>query len=290
LYESKYAVILEKTRAYLKSQTERLRSAGLNSRAAIFISAGFDASEYEDPGMQRHSVNVPTEFYARFTRDLVRIAAEEGTSVEGRIVSVLEGGYSDRALCSGVFSHLCGLAGDGPSNQKQEPIVIGSEAGQTRARKDSSASERGARRYESSWWAPAELDELEATLAKPVPAPRIIRNSPEPNYASPTQASQARAVAPSSKRSISGLSAIANLEASKSLEPPSPLEVPWAIAACELTKLLIPTERKTTSYTAEELNAEATKIRRERQAALAASNLSQTGTIPEERPSTRMAL
>ncbi|KAL1836469.1 hypothetical protein VTJ49DRAFT_5129 [Mycothermus thermophilus] len=291
LYESKYAVLLDKTRAYLRSQTERLRSAGLNSRAAIFISAGFDASEYEDPGMQRHSVNVPTEFYARFTRDLVRIAAEEGTSVEGRIISVLEGGYSDRALCSGVFSHLCGLAGDGPSNRDQESVCSGSETGHVRARKDSSASERGARRYESSWWSPSELDELDATLAKPVPVPRVVRTGPEPNYTSPTQASQAKAVVPKGRRSMSGLSPITSLDPSRSLEPPPPpLEVPWTIATCELTKLLIPTGRKTTSCTAEELNAEATKIRRERQAALTAANPAQNGTTTEERPPTRMAL
>ncbi|KAL2267012.1 hypothetical protein VTJ83DRAFT_4289 [Remersonia thermophila] len=294
LYESKYAVLLDKTRAYLKGQTERLRSAGLNARAAIFVSAGFDASEHEDPGMQRHGVNVPTEFYARFTRDLVRIAAEEGTSVEGRIVSVLEGGYSDRALCSGVLSHLCGLAGDGPGGRDPGPAASGSEAGPARARKDSSASERGARRYEPAWWSAAELDALEATLAKPVPAPRVIRTGPEPNYTSPTQASQAKAVVPKARRSMSGLSLAAGLEPPRSFEPPSPppLEVPWTIAACELTKLLIPTGRTTTSCTHEELNAEATKARRERQAAalLTAANPARSGAPLEDRPSTRMAL
>ncbi|KAL2190224.1 Arginase/deacetylase [Thermothelomyces heterothallicus CBS 203.75] len=295
LYESKYAVLLEKTRAYLKSHTERLRASGLNSRAAIFLSAGFDASEYEDPGMQRHNVNVPTEFYARFTRDVVRLAAEEGTSVEGRIISVLEGGYSDRALCSGVFSHLCGLAGDGPSNRDQELGSGASETGQQqftqqRARKDSSASERGVRRYESSWWSPAQLEQLEATLAAPVPAPRVIRNTPPPTYSSPTQASQAKAVNPKN-RSGSGLSQTTSNGASRvSFQLPPPPEVPWTIATVQLSRLLIPSGRQTASCTVEELSAEATRIRRERQAALAGSAPPTASSAPEDRPPTRMGL
>ncbi len=288
LYESKYAVLLEKTRAYLKSHTERLRASGLNSRAAIFLSAGFDASEHEGAGMQRHSVNVPTDFYARFTRDVVRIAAEEGTSVEGRIVSVLEGGYSDRALCSGVFSHLCGLAGDGPSKDFEfsgSASETGQKPIQQRARKDSCASERGARRYETSWWSPAELEELEATLIAPVSPPKSVRYSPPPTYSSPTHASQARAVGLKNRRSMSGLSATSNVPRLFFEAPPAP-EVPWTVATCELSKLLIPTARQTTSCTAEELNAEATKARRERQA----QSASVVATAPEDRPSTRMGL
>ncbi|KAG7287119.1 hypothetical protein NEMBOFW57_006624 [Staphylotrichum longicolle] len=296
LYESKYAVLLEKTRSYLKSHTERLRASGLNSRAAIFLSAGFDASEHEGAGMQRHSVNVPTEFYARFTRDVVRIAAEEGTSVEGRIISVLEGGYSDRALCSGVFSHLCGLAGDGPSNKDQDFSSSVSETGQKplqqRARKDSCASERGARRYESSWWSPAELEQLETALAAPVPVPRPVRNSPPPTYSSPTHASQAKVVNPKNRRSVSGLSPVTSSNGAPrhSFEPQPPPDVPWTIATCELSKLLVPSERQTTSCTAEELNAEATRARRERQAVLAQSAPLIAAPAPEDRPSTRMGL
>ncbi|KAK4100233.1 Arginase/deacetylase [Parathielavia hyrcaniae] len=295
LYESKYGVLLGKTRAFLKSHTDRLRASGLNSRAAIFLSAGFDASEYEDPGMQRHKVNVPTEFYARFTRDVVRIAAEEGTSVEGRIISVLEGGYSDRALCSGVFSHLCGLAGDGPSNRDQEFSSSASDMGQKpvqqRARKDSCASERGARRYESSWWSATELEQLEATLVTPEPAPRPVRNSTPPTYSSPTQASQARVVNLKTRRSVSGLSSTSSIGAPRVFyEPPPPPDVPWTVAALELSKLLIPTERQTASCTADELNAAATKIRSERQAALAGSVPPNAVPAQEDRPLTRMGL
>ena len=112
LYETKYSVILEKCRVFLKSHTDRLRTTPQAPKAAIFLSAGFDASEWESSGMQRHQVNVPTEFYARLTQDVIKIAAEVDTSVEGRVVSVLEGGYSDRALRSGILSHLSGMVGD----------------------------------------------------------------------------------------------------------------------------------------------------------------------------------
>lgn len=294
LYETKYSVLLEKTRSYLKSHTERLRTSGLNSRAAIFLSAGFDASEWEGAGMQRHNVNVPTEFYARLARDVVRIAAEEGTSVEGRIISVLEGGYSDRALCSGVFSHLCGLAGDGPSNRDQTLNGVGSDGQKTvplRSRKDSIASERGARRYDPAWWAASELEQLEAALTAPPVVPPKPRNSTPPTYSSPTQASQARAVAPKNRRSMSGLSAVSRNElGSHSYFPPPPPDVPWTIAAVELSKLLIPSGRQTSSCTHEDLNAEATRARRDRQIALAQSLPTAAAPGSGDRPSTRMGL
>ncbi|KAM9926266.1 hypothetical protein OXX59_003340 [Metschnikowia pulcherrima] len=72
----------------------------------LVISAGFDASEYENPQMQRHSINVPTSFYAKFTEDVVKLAQ---IHTKGKVLSFLEGGYSDGALVSGIFSHLIGL-------------------------------------------------------------------------------------------------------------------------------------------------------------------------------------
>ena len=73
----------------------------------LLRSAGFDASEHETASMSRHGCKLPTGFYRRFARD-VRIIAEKHT--KGRVVSVLEGGYSDRALCSGAMAHILGLA------------------------------------------------------------------------------------------------------------------------------------------------------------------------------------
>lgn len=299
LYESKYSVLLEKTRAYLRSETERLRAAGLHSRAAIFLSSGFDASEWEGAGMQRHNVNVPTEFYARLTRDVVRIAAEEGTSVEGRIISVLEGGYSDRALCSGILSHLCGLAGDDPATKEQEFNGLGYEMGQrmgsvrgrgdsssSHVRKDSSASERGIRRYEPSWWSASELEDLERTVSpNSVAEPKGPRITTPPAYFSPTQASVARAI--TARRSLSGLSP--NRAASRPPTPPPP-DIHWTVATHELSKLLIPSERQTDSCTQEDLNAEATRARRDRQSVVSQPHPPGTVAPQAERAPTRMAL
>lgn len=57
--------------------------------------------------MSRHGRKLPTGFFRQFTRD-VRALADAYAG--GRIVSVLEGGYSDRALCSGAMAHVLGLA------------------------------------------------------------------------------------------------------------------------------------------------------------------------------------
>ncbi len=123
LYDTKYSALVDHARRFLAAQADRFRApgAGQPGRGAIFLSAGFDASEWEGSGMQRHNVNVPTDFYARLTRDVVRMAADPAAGVDGRVVSLLEGGYSDRALCSGVLSHLCGLAAPSPDDPAAAP-------------------------------------------------------------------------------------------------------------------------------------------------------------------------
>lgn len=83
----------------------------------ITISAGFDALEYENPQMQRHGVNVPTSFYATFTKDVVKLAK---IHTKGKVISFLEGGYSDGALTTGIFSHLIGLTSDSKTAQNDE--------------------------------------------------------------------------------------------------------------------------------------------------------------------------
>lgn len=59
--------------------------------------------------MSKHGVYVPTSFYSRFTHEACAFADR---FAEGRLVSVLEGGYSNRALISGVMAHVAGLVGD----------------------------------------------------------------------------------------------------------------------------------------------------------------------------------
>ncbi|KAH6677901.1 histone deacetylase [Plectosphaerella plurivora] len=310
LYETKYMTIIEKTRLYLRQQAERLRAAGQAPKAAIFFSAGFDASEWETKGMQRHNVNVPTEFYARITQDVVKLAAEEGLGVEGRVISVLEGGYSDRALYSGIFSHLSGMVGD------QSPGATGAiasnglayEMGQrigtidesNAIKKEEEDEEKASslaslHAYNASWWASTELDGLETAMGTPPAEPKKPRYNVPPTYSSPTQASTARISNPAKvRRSMSGLSSVG----ASLVRPPSPPppEVPWAIAAHELSKLLIPSDRQTDSCQAEDLNAEATRARRDRQSVLnptlvtAMAAAAAPPPAPSERPTSRMSL
>lgn len=67
----------------------------------ILLSAGFDASEHEYASMSRHGAKVPTSFFSRFVKDVTAFAKMQGS---GKIVAVLEGGYSPRALSSGAGS------------------------------------------------------------------------------------------------------------------------------------------------------------------------------------------
>lgn len=287
LYETKYSILLEKTRNYLRTQYERVKSMKQTPKAAIFFSAGFDASEWEGAGMQRHQVNVPTEFYARLSQDVTKVAEEEGLGVDGRVISVLEGGYSDRALYTGVCSHLSGLVGEQtippPRAPSESSSSLGTEMGQRisavaeEPEETEFASKRGG--YDASWWTARELESLEHRMANPEPLPRVIRQQSPGSYASPTQASTAKVVDPANmRRSLSGLGN--GRPMSRPSSPPVP-DVPWTIATHELCKLLIPTDRQVDSCKAEDLNAEATRARQARQSSVAP---------PPERGASRMSL
>ncbi|KAK6200118.1 histone deacetylase domain-containing protein [Scheffersomyces amazonensis] len=116
-YEQDYQQYLNDSTKYNKyllkphlfSQPIAKPVAPLPFKPLITISAGFDASEYENPQMQRHGINVPTSFYASFTKDVVKLAK---IHTNGKVISFLEGGYSDGALSTGIFSHLIGLVND----------------------------------------------------------------------------------------------------------------------------------------------------------------------------------
>ncbi|KAI0871575.1 hypothetical protein GGS24DRAFT_55489 [Hypoxylon argillaceum] len=295
LYHSKYSILLEKTRNYLRLQTERFQAAGQVPKAAIFLSAGFDASEWEGAGMQRHKVNVPTGFYARLTRDVVRIASEEGLGVSGRVISVLEGGYSDRALYSGVLSHLSGLAGVEPMTPKEEGAYdikheFGYRAGPFSRRGTLNESDIRSLKafefpYDPNWWSITELDRFEADKIAPPPEPQKPRTVTPGNYSSPTQSSNAKMTEVAKiRRSFS------NLPASQMIMPRSPTPPPpdiyWTTAAHELSKLLVPSNRQVDSCTHSELNAEAAKARKDRQSLQPAGNA--TSDIPTA--PTRMSL
>lgn len=281
LYEDRYVVLIFKARAFLRSHTERLKSAPNHPqpKAAIFLSAGFDASEWESPGMQRHQLNVPTDFYARFTRDVVQLAEEEGLGVDGRVISVLEGGYSDRALMSGVLSHLSGLA---PPSKRTADVKanngLGHEMGRRLGKLDltgdvtqESLEPRGTSNetFDPRWWALPRLEEVEILVNPPAPmaAARKPRVAALPTYSSTTQSYTAKIVAsPQGRRSFSGPGTHVHPSTTSSARPisPPPPAVDWMTAAHELSKLLIPLDRQTRSCKPEELNAEASRARRER--------------------------
>jgi len=267
LYETKYLVLLEKARIFLRQHSDKLRAAGHQEpKAAIFISAGFDASEWESAGMQRHSVNVPTEFYARITADLVKLSQEEGTGVDGRLISVLEGGYSDRALTSGVLSHICGLTTDAAPSLPSSSDFFDAPKLQTINNwipENSTVANGPTLSFSPDWWALDDLEELEAVVAGRQPAgPKSLQDKTG-NYSSPTHASTLKMTDNARDRhSISALQARLSLE---SQYVPPPPDVSWAIAAYELSRVIIPSDRQTLSCTHEDLNAEGTKARRERQ-------------------------
>ncbi|KAJ6044716.1 uncharacterized protein N7446_002910 [Penicillium canescens] len=205
LYENKYSILITKTRSFLRRFSKQVAqdSGGRPPKGAIFISAGFDASEWENSNLNRKSKKVPTEFYARFTADIVRMAQEKDLGVDGRIISVLEGGYSQRALYTGVLGHLAGL------NDENGPGAAYS--------------------YDPAWWSSASVRDLESTIAGP---------SKPRGFLSPTVASSSRLAASSQDRKSGG---------------DDLPEVSCAVATHELSKLIIPSDIRTTSYTAADL-------------------------------------
>lgn len=276
LYEDRYMILLSKAKAFLLSHTERLRSAPNHPRpkAAIFLSAGFDASEWESAGMQRHQVNVPTDFYARFTRDVVRLAEEKGLAVDGRVISILEGGYSDRALLSGVLSHLSGLTASENVNDVYANHSLGNEMGRKLGKLDlnggPSQESVPIETFDSHWWALPRLEEVESLLNPPTPvaAPKKSRNPSQPTYTSITQSYSAKIVSPPhGRRSISTSGSQTYYSPSSPPSPPPPA-VELTTAVHELAKLLIPSDRETRSCKPEELNAEASRARRDRQSVI----------------------
>ena len=283
LYEDRYLVVLAKARAFLRAHSDRLRQAPTRPRpkAAIFLSAGFDASEWEGSGMQRHQVNVPTEFYARFTQDVVAMAEEENLGVDGRVISVLEGGYSDRALMSGVMSHISGMVATAKNQFPQEAVKSEPEStvnghvgpsglsyGLVKPSSRDGVSPRPA--YDPKWWSLPMLEEIE-NVVNPhaqASATKGQRSKIQPTFTSPTESFIAK-VNPTAqgRRSTSGSGAMKGVvvtQASRGPSPPPP-EVGWATAAHELSNLLVPQDRETKSCKPEDLNAEATRKRRDRQ-------------------------
>ncbi|KAF9260902.1 Arginase/deacetylase [Marasmius fiardii PR-910] len=100
LYERNYSRLIRKAEQFLDD------TGGPGEDVLVFVSCGMDACEHEYTSMSRHGRKVPVSFYHRFTQDACRFVDKYANR---RLVSVLEGGYSDRALLSGTLAHLCGM-------------------------------------------------------------------------------------------------------------------------------------------------------------------------------------
>lgn len=98
-----YCKLFDKASDFLKLGSQ-------DTNVPIFISCGFDASELEYESMSRHGRKVPVGFYYRFAKDAREFSRKHAN---GKIVSVLEGGYSDRTLIAGGLAHLVGLIEEG---------------------------------------------------------------------------------------------------------------------------------------------------------------------------------
>ncbi|SCV03798.1 LAME_0H13300g1_1 [Lachancea meyersii CBS 8951] len=121
LYQTKYRTIFAKADEYFRTAKQTMKALGKPFKALVVVSAGFDASEFEQASMQRHGVNVPTFFYNMFTKDALKLAQMHS---HGKVLSVMEGGYSDGAIASGVFSHLIGLQNQNWINEWGSAQVI----------------------------------------------------------------------------------------------------------------------------------------------------------------------
>ena len=88
---------------YLQAFEQKLRPAAMAfSPDFVFISAGFDAQAGDTLG----SMKVTTEGFAGLTRIVKDIAQR---CCQGRLVSVLEGGYGPNLLAASVEAHIRAL-------------------------------------------------------------------------------------------------------------------------------------------------------------------------------------
>ncbi|GAM84968.1 hypothetical protein ANO11243_029710 [Dothideomycetidae sp. 11243] len=248
LYETKYAVIFDKARLFLQKQTERIQAnpKGGKPRAAVFISAGFDASQWEGAGMQRHAVNVPTSFYERFTKDAVKLAQDESSAAEGRVISVLEGGYSNRALTSGVLSHISGLC---------QPVSSSVTNGHARLQEAMGIADSVLPHMphllpsDPRWWNSEALNALETYETAEVALPKKVRSGFVPTFASPTESFSNKVVDQDKfHRSMSG-----TMRPLPEIVDMAVPDVDWVAASHALCKVLVPSHRSTTSCKPEDL-------------------------------------
>ncbi|KAI0313788.1 Arginase/deacetylase [Amylostereum chailletii] len=225
LYNGAYNRLLNKAENFLRSTGEG------EDDTMVFISCGFDASEHEYSSMSRHARKVPTSFFHRFTRDACAFADKWA---RGRVVSVLEGGYSDKALLSGSMAHLTGLVGgaDSPLDRGSwwTPDIVDMLAKLAKKRRGPKTSLSASDAHPPAWLerATALLAKLDPAVASSTrtafvpPSTRTLRArkpaSPPPNSNAPVQALPLDAKAPTSTGSEETESSLSELSDE---EPPA---------------------------------------------------------------------
>jgi len=144
LYDVHYHSLITRAQAFVEE-------TGTANDVLVLISCGFDASEYEDPSISRHHRKVPTSFFYEFTKDAVAFAERYA---DGRIISILEGGYNDRALISGAMAHLCGLVDMGEESEDSDSEEV----------------------IDTRWWSRQNLVKLEQAIKNPPKHSRSTRS------------------------------------------------------------------------------------------------------------------
>lgn len=271
LYEEKYSIILQKAERFLARAKASYKPTSKQPgfKAGIFISAGFDASEHEQVTMQRHKVNVLTEFYARFTSDAVKMA---DSYAEGRVLSVLEGGYSDKAIWTGVFSHLAGLAlprkNNDVSKESIPELIPDTRVEKVMPRRSSLAQDITGRtlrtfaaepekpvdrrpenlntEYDPTWFLGAKLEEIgKAMHVAPSARSSKPRDSSRGDFASPTASSSAKAATKLHRKSSTNLAESAGQSALTRTPspPPAPPPLEWPAASAAIWRSLLPEQQ-----------------------------------------------
>jgi len=106
LYERKYRVLFNKADEFFKNGKKTCFEKGIPFKGLVIISSGFDANEYETTAMNRHGMMLPTKFYNYFNKDALNLSQYHS---DGKIISLMEGGYDSKPIIAGMFSALTGM-------------------------------------------------------------------------------------------------------------------------------------------------------------------------------------
>lgn len=106
LYDRKYRTLFTKADEFFREGKQKCVDNNIAFKGLVIISSGFDANEYETASMNRHGVNLPTSFYNYFTKDALNLAHYHS---EGKMITLLEGGYDSKSITAGTFATLTGL-------------------------------------------------------------------------------------------------------------------------------------------------------------------------------------